>query len=241
MNFKKIGILDDSIGGIKILNSLKKIYINENFIYFADLKEYPYGLRKLSSEKLARKSIGKLTEKDLKLLIITNPAISLSLKEENIKIIDGIDKSIGKLNYKDLSVLGSKLSLNLLEEKLGFSINKIDAQMLINLANDGDKNYYIIMELISEYIRDREKVILFDSNLLLFKDYFLSYNKNLKIYSLEEFIIEEVKDYLRDNLRNRPNNKQKIKYYTSDYKITFYRSAEEFFEGRYSSVKILKG
>ncbi|MBP2025898.1 hypothetical protein [Peptoniphilus stercorisuis] len=240
MNFKKIGILDDSIGGIKVLNSLKEIYTNENFIYFADLKEYPYGLKKLSSEKLAKNSFENISKEDLKLLVITNPAISMSLKEEDIKIIDGINRSIEKLNYKNSLVLGSKLSLNLLEKRLGFNIDKVDAQMLINLATDGDKNYYIITKLISEYIKDKKEVILFDSNLLLFKDYFLNYNKNLKVYSLEDFILEDVGDYLKDDLRHLASNRQKVKYYTSDYRIAFYKSAEEFFDDRFSSVKIFK-
>ena len=43
MDDRPIGIFDSGIGGISILNNLKDILPNENFIYLADNKNCPYG------------------------------------------------------------------------------------------------------------------------------------------------------------------------------------------------------
>ena len=39
----KIGVFDSGIGGFSILTELKKRLPNEDFIYFADYKNNPYG------------------------------------------------------------------------------------------------------------------------------------------------------------------------------------------------------
>ena len=44
-----IGMFDSGIGGISILENLKKILPKENFIYLADNKNCPYG-RKTKEE-----------------------------------------------------------------------------------------------------------------------------------------------------------------------------------------------
>jgi glutamate racemase len=40
---KKIAILDSGVGGITVFEKLKKLLPNENYTYFGDLKNFPYG------------------------------------------------------------------------------------------------------------------------------------------------------------------------------------------------------
>lgn len=40
---KKIAILDSGVGGITVFEKLKKILPNEDYLYFGDLKNFPYG------------------------------------------------------------------------------------------------------------------------------------------------------------------------------------------------------
>ena len=40
---KKIGMFDSGIGGLTILKELKKLLPNEDYIYYADSKNNPYG------------------------------------------------------------------------------------------------------------------------------------------------------------------------------------------------------
>ena len=39
----KIGVFDSGIGGMSTLNEIRKLLPNENFIYYADSKNNPYG------------------------------------------------------------------------------------------------------------------------------------------------------------------------------------------------------
>lgn len=43
MDTRKIGIFDSGIGGVTVLNELLKILPNENYIYYSDSKNNPYG------------------------------------------------------------------------------------------------------------------------------------------------------------------------------------------------------
>ena len=39
----KIGVFDSGIGGLSILNELKKVLLYEDFYYYGDSKNNPYG------------------------------------------------------------------------------------------------------------------------------------------------------------------------------------------------------
>jgi len=43
MNEQKIAFLDSGVGGITVFEKLKKLLTCENYIYFGDLKNFPYG------------------------------------------------------------------------------------------------------------------------------------------------------------------------------------------------------
>ncbi len=43
MNNKKVGVFDSGIGGVTVLNEIIKILPNEDYIYYSDSKNIPYG------------------------------------------------------------------------------------------------------------------------------------------------------------------------------------------------------
>ena len=45
MDNRPIGLFDSGIGGISILDKLKELLPNENFIFLADNKNCPYGYK----------------------------------------------------------------------------------------------------------------------------------------------------------------------------------------------------
>ena len=62
MNNAPIGIFDSGIGGITILNSIKKTLPKESIIYYSDNYNSPYGNK-------SKKEIEKLSIKNTKFLI----------------------------------------------------------------------------------------------------------------------------------------------------------------------------
>ena len=99
MDDRPIGIFDSGIGGISILNNLKDILPNENFIYLADNKNCPYG-SKIKKEilLLSYKNCKKLIEFKCKIIVVAcNTATTNSIQKlrEIISIpIIGIEPGI---------------------------------------------------------------------------------------------------------------------------------------------------
>lgn len=120
-----IAVIDSGVGGISVLNELLKILPNENYIYFGDSKNAPYGSRtKADVLDITRKNLAFLLQKGIKALVIacntaTSAAVSI-LREENPNLcIIGIEPAIKPAAElcDDPRVLVMATPLTLKEEK----------------------------------------------------------------------------------------------------------------------------
>ncbi len=103
MNNKKalpIAVIDSGVGGISVLRELMSLMPNENFIYFGDSKNAPYG-SKSREEVLAitRQSLAYLKSRGIKALVIacntaTSAAVRILRGEEKELVIVGIEPAI---------------------------------------------------------------------------------------------------------------------------------------------------
>ena len=77
-----IGVFDSGVGGISILKELVKLMPNENFIYFGDSANAPYGTKSLEQvADLVCKDAEYLYEKGVKALVVAcNTATSVGIK-----------------------------------------------------------------------------------------------------------------------------------------------------------------
>lgn len=79
---KKIGMFDSGIGGLTILKELKKLLPNEDYIYYADSKNNPYG-EKSDTElmKIVTNIVDYLISRDVKIIVIAcNTATTRCIK-----------------------------------------------------------------------------------------------------------------------------------------------------------------
>ena len=76
-----IGFFDSGVGGLSVLKEAIKLMPNENYIYFGDSKNAPYGVRELSDvKKLTYAAVDYLLKKDAKALVIAcNTATSAAV------------------------------------------------------------------------------------------------------------------------------------------------------------------
>ena len=116
-----IGIFDSGIGGISILDKLKNMLPNENFIYLADNLNCPYGSKsKKEIYSLSYKNCEKLIEFDCKAIIIAcNTATTNSIKKLReiislpiIGIEPGIKPAINYTKTKNIGVLATEKTLH---------------------------------------------------------------------------------------------------------------------------------
>ncbi|HUQ84732.1 MAG TPA: glutamate racemase [Candidatus Limnocylindrales bacterium] len=79
MNNRPIGIFDSGVGGLSILDSVKKHLPNESYVYLADQKNYPYGGKSVVEiQEIAYKVVSFLVSKKVKLVIIACNTVSVN-------------------------------------------------------------------------------------------------------------------------------------------------------------------
>lgn len=125
----KIGVFDSGIGGLTVLKALTEVSPNNEYIYFGDTLNLPYGEKKVDELKeLSNKIIEFLISHNVDAIVIACGTLSSTIYESakakyDIKIYDIINpiiKSIQKTNLKKVLLLGTEKTIQskLFEEKL---------------------------------------------------------------------------------------------------------------------------
>ena len=92
---RPIGVFDSGVGGISVLRELVALMPNENFIFYGDSKNAPYGTKTLEEvRKLTLADAEYLRSRNVKALVVacntaTSAAIHI-LREKYQKEIPGI-------------------------------------------------------------------------------------------------------------------------------------------------------
>lgn len=114
--FMRIGVFDSGIGGINVLASLIKKYPHNEYIYFGDTKNLPYGDKdKDELLQLACSAIDFLLTKNVDIIIVACGTISCVCysdlrKKYDVPIYDVITPTINYLkesSYHQIGVIGT--------------------------------------------------------------------------------------------------------------------------------------
>lgn len=91
---KYIALFDSGFGGISVLNRLKKLMPYENYVYYADSNNFPYGKKsKTELVKIGKRIISRFVKDNAKMIVIACNTMSTSDMTQfessfpNIKII----------------------------------------------------------------------------------------------------------------------------------------------------------
>lgn len=164
-----IGIFDSGIGGISILEKLKQLLPNENFIYLADNQNCPYGSKsKKEIISLSKKNCEKLIELNCKIIIIAcNTSTTNSIKKLReiiaipiIGIEPGLKPAIHYTKTKNIGILATKKTLG---SELFFETlnqNRIDDihiheqidYELVNLIEEGSHSKQNLYKILEKYL-----------------------------------------------------------------------------------------
>lgn len=98
---RPIGVLDSGLGGISVLRELVKLMPGENFIYYGDSANAPYGTRTPEEViDLTKKDVEFLLERGAKAIVVAcNTATSVAIKElraayEEVLPVIGIEPAL---------------------------------------------------------------------------------------------------------------------------------------------------
>ena len=164
-----IGLFDSGIGGISILEKLKQLLPNENFIYLADNQNCPYGSKsKKEIISLSKKNCEKLIELNCKIIIIAcNTSTTNSIKKLReiiaipiIGIEPGLKPAIHYTKTKNIGILATEKTLG---SKLFFETlnqNRIDdihiheqiGYELVNLIEEDSHSKQNLQKILEKYL-----------------------------------------------------------------------------------------
>ena len=138
----QIGFFDSGVGGITVLHEALKILPNENYIYYADVLNVPYGVRpKYEVKKFTFDAAEFIINQGVKALVIacntaTSAAIEDLRKKYSMPIIGmepAVKPAIEKNGNCHKRVLVTATSFTLKEEKLKNLIEKVDNENIVDL------------------------------------------------------------------------------------------------------------
>jgi glutamate racemase len=83
LNNKPIGFFDSGVGGISVLKEAVRLLPNENYLYFGDSINAPYGTKKVyEAKELTFKAVDFLLSKNVKAIVIAcNTATSAAIED----------------------------------------------------------------------------------------------------------------------------------------------------------------
>ncbi|MBO6134363.1 MAG: aspartate/glutamate racemase family protein [Lachnospiraceae bacterium] len=185
-----VGLFDSGFGGISVLNSAIKLIPNENFVYFADSENFPYGKKsKDDLTAIGQNIISKFYKYSPKCLIIACGTMSTS----NPKKL--------REPFKDLNIIGTYPNFwqifkpGLVLENHHFSYSDKNG---INASRDILKILILSTTATSNSVFLKEKIKLYDSLALIYNE-----PADGIVKAVENDMIDspELKDYLSNLLK----------------------------------------
>lgn len=165
-----IGFFDSGVGGLSVLRAARKLMLNENYIYFGDSKNAPYGIKDVKEVKrLTYDAVEFLLSKGSKAIVIacntaTSAAVAdLRITYPNIPIV-GIEPAVKpavRLNTdKTIVIMATPMTIrekkfeNLIDKYKDIAdIRPMPCAGLVEFIESGN----IDSDEIREYIKDKYK------------------------------------------------------------------------------------
>jgi glutamate racemase len=231
-----IGIFDSGIGGLSIVEDIKRLLPNEPIIYLSDKKNFPYGDKIPEKIKeIARRNAKFLIDKKCKLIVVACNTATVNainyLREEfpyiNFVGVEPAVKPAGKLSKKGIIVLSSpratksKQLKSLINRYASgtkvFNIGSIDLVHAVEEKWNSRRIENLLDKLLPQKVlKQADELVLGCTHFPLIKDDIQKHaGKKIKVIDSGEAVARRVKSVLEeDNLLNS-EKKPTYKYYTS--------------------------
>ena len=234
----KIVVFDSGLGSLSIIKEIQKIGKND-IIYFADQKNYPYGVKSQAQlSTIIKKTINLLEEKFMPdIIVVASNTPSLMLDLSTKKIVDvkpPLKVAIKKSKSKRIGILATKSAINskgltdyIEEENIpkSYKIFKINGSNLVNLVESGkflnNKKYCkkIIKENLENIvISEKIDTITLSSTHLLFLKTLLK-KEFPQIQFLDPGNLVAIK--ILKKIKNKQSKRNSLKIFTSGNVIDF--------------------
>lgn len=136
----KIAFFDSGVGGLTVLNEALQQMPDENYIYYADTENAPYGIKTRDSvRELIFKAADEISRMGIKALVIAcNTATSIAIKDLREKYdfpIIGMEPAVKpavELNGRQKRIFVAATPLTLKEERFKDLVSKLDKDHIVD-------------------------------------------------------------------------------------------------------------
>lgn len=244
MQNRSIGIFDSGLGGLSVLKELIKILPNENYLFYEDSINNPYGEK--SEEELFKITsfvVEYLLSKNCKIIVIacntatTSCMIKLREKYKDtifVGTVPAIKVAYDK-GFKNTIILSTSYTTNskrvneLIEmySSVNHKITLVSGGNLANLIENNDKLAIrkLLKERLDQYKNKMDSIVLGCTHYSLIKDEFLDLFNGVELLDGCIGVSKEVKKQLeKENLLNLSKERGKITIENSKDKELINRS-----------------
>ena len=204
----KIGIFDSGIGGLTVLKTLINKYPNNEYIYYGDTLNLPYGSKtKEELLELSKNDVEFLVSKNVDIIIIACGTVSskcLTYLKDNysIPIYDIISPTIKYLNNSNKSSIGiiateRTIDSHIFKNNLQKEVYEIKTKKLVPLIENNDlENINIIFEkFLKEYKNKIDILVLGCTHYPIIKEYINNYfNNKIEILDMSYPLLDKLKE-----------------------------------------------
>ena len=251
MNNSSIGIFDSGVGGLSVFKELYSLLPQENYIYFGDTKNLPYGNKTPDELVNISKSIfDYFKNRDVKAVIMacnTTSAITYDVLKDNYNfkiypVVQTVAKTIANSDIKKVGVFATKATINSHAYKKNIQANNPNIEVVEIACPEW-------VNIVENELQNDEKSI---ENIKMHFDEMMSFNVDkiilgcthypfllnvLKQFAPEDLFINPAKDFVNyiisdlknDNLLNE-EDVQEPKFLVSSAPEQFKSSAKLFFD-----------
>lgn len=166
---RPIGFFDSGVGGLSVMKEAIALMPNEDYIYFGDSKNAPYGIKTVDEVRhLTVKAVEFLLEKDVKAIVVAcNTATSAAI-------------DLIREQFKDVPIIGIEPAL-----KLAIKYNR--KGNIIIMATPMTLREKKFKTLMDKYAQDNEIVSLPCARLVEFIENGILEGEELELYLKEKF------------------------------------------------------
>lgn len=226
----RIGIFDSGLGGLSVLNELIKILPNEDYLFYEDSINNPYGEKNdLELLKIARNAVDYLLKNSCKIIVIAcNTATASCIKKlreiYNDVIFVGIVPAIKVAcdrKYKYTILLSTTYTAK--SRRVDELINeyKTENQIIVNISGKNlanlielgkmDEVDQLLLEMLSEYDGVADSIVLGCTHYSLIKDKIQKVLPSVDLIDGANGVAREVKRQLSEhNLLSNSNTEGEI-------------------------------
>lgn len=220
MNNNYLGVYDSGVGGLTVVEAIKKQLPNENIVFLADSKNMPYGSK--SREQIisfSQNNIETLKRYGIKAVVVacnTSDSLASDIMRTiyDLPIIGVIkpaaDKAYQLSESKNIAILATEATTK--SKAYEKTLHKIDENIncfsiacpkLVPLIEQGDFNNKQLLETTDEYLSvviDKvDTVILGCTHYDVLSDYIKNKYPKLNVVSSSRCVVQTLQDYMESN------------------------------------------